>query len=31
MVLQAVQARKDHPTADQIFNDVHKLDPKRIP
>ena len=28
MVLQAVQARKDHPTADQIFNDVHKLDPK---
>ena len=28
MVLQAVRARTDHPTADQIFNDVHKLDPK---
>ena len=28
MVLQAVRARTDHPTADQIFKDVHKLDPK---
>ena len=28
MVLQAVQTRTDHPTADQIFHDVHKLDPK---
>ena len=28
MVLQAVRARTDHPTADQIFKDVHKLDSK---
>ena len=28
MVLQAVQARTDHPTADRILSDVHKLDPK---
>ena len=28
MVLRAVQTRTDHPTADQIFHDVHNLDPK---
>lgn len=27
-VLGAVMARSDHPTADMIFNDVHKQDPK---
>ena len=28
LVLGAVLARSDHPTADMIFNDVHKRDPK---
>ena len=28
LVLGAVLARGDHPTADMIFNDVHKQDPK---
>ena len=28
LVLGAVLARSDHPTADMIFNDVHKQDPK---
>lgn len=28
LVLQAVQSRFDHPTAEQIYEDVHKADPK---
>lgn len=28
MVLQAVQSRCDHPTAEQICEDVHAVDPK---
>lgn len=28
LVLEAVQSRKDHPTAEQIFFDVHSKDPK---
>lgn len=27
MVLKAVRAREDHPTADQIYDDVHAVDP----
>lgn len=28
LVLEAVQSRCDHPTAEQIYEDVHALDPK---
>ncbi len=28
LVLQAVQSRHDHPTAEQIYEDVHTADPK---
>lgn len=28
LVLQAVQSRCDHPTAEQIYEDVHTADPK---
>lgn len=28
LVLQAVQSRSDHPTAEQIYEDVHSADPK---
>lgn len=28
LVLQAVQSRCDHPTAEQIYEDVHAVDPK---
>ena len=28
LVLQAVQSRCDHPTAEQIYEDVHAADPK---
>lgn len=28
LVLQAVQARHDHPTAEQIYEDVHRENPK---
>ncbi len=28
LVLHAVQSRSDHPTAEQIYEDVHALDPK---
>ena len=31
MVLSAVQARCDHPTAEQIYEDVHENDPKISP
>ena len=28
LVLQAVRSRHDHPTAEQIYEDVHATDPK---
>lgn len=28
LVLEAVKARGDHPTADEIYSDVHELDPR---
>lgn len=28
LVLQAVQSRRDHPTAEQIYEDVHATNPK---
>ena len=31
LVLQAVQSRSDHPTAEQIYEDVHAIDARVIP